>query len=104
MSKKNIAAGLLCTAIVASAAFGLAGCGNMDIMAMHYNMGYIVLKENDHDVLHKVKSWADSDSEAVTFRCEHCGNYVWGSVNNANLYENRPPEYAYDFECTELGE
>ena len=64
----------------------------------------IVLKENDHDVLHKVKSWADSDSEAVTFRCEHCGNYVWGSVNNANLYENRPPEYAYDFECTELGE
>ena len=55
---------------------------------------------NGHNVLHKVKTWADSESDSVTVTTgDCCNNYIWSSVVKSNLYKEKPPEYAYDFEC-----
>ena len=99
MNKKNVAAGLLAAAVATTAAFGLAGCGNYDLMDMHYELYYAVIEENGHQVLHQIEKWADSESESVTISTRCCGNYIWTSANRSVLYKSKPSEDAYDYEC-----
>ncbi len=88
----------LATGVVAVAALTFTSC-NKDITDLHYQFNYAVIEENGQDVLHKVKSWADSDSESFTIQTECCDNYIWSSANRGNLYKNKPDSSAYDVEC-----
>lgn len=100
--KKGFVKGLTClgmAGVMFGAAMGMSGCGNMDVMDLHYTFHYVVTEENNQHVLHKVKSWSDSEGESVTISTECCGNYLWTSANKAVLYENKPDESSYDFEC-----
>ncbi len=99
MKKKNIAIGLLATAVCASSTMALSGCGNMKIIDTNYTMKYIVVEENNLHILHEITTWSDSSSESVTYSCPKCNNYSWASVNNAVVYRDKPAKYAYDYEC-----
>lgn len=101
MKKKAIALGLLASSIVATSTVALTGCGNMNIVDLNFTMNYIVVEENNINVLHKITKWTDSESESVSFSCPDCGNYVWTSSNTAVVYKNKPPKYAYQYECND---
>ncbi len=88
----------LAAGLMLGATFAFTGC-NKDITDLHYEFEYAVIEENGQDVLHKVKSWKDSDSESFTITTDCCDNYIWSSANRGNLYKNKPARSAYDFEC-----
>lgn len=82
----------------------LTACGNRawisDSVQNEFN--YLVIKEADGEYhIHKIKKWADSETESFTVLTECCGNYIWGSVNNAYLYKGFP-EYLQN--CIICGE
>lgn len=69
----------------------LSGCGNMDILDTNYTLNYIVVEEGGGlPMLHSIRSWSDSESDAVMVRAECCNNYIWTSSNRAVLYESLP--------------
>ena len=72
---------------------------NMGIIDLNLKVGYVVLQENGHSVLHTVEKWYDTDSDSASFKLSCCGNYVWTSANVAIAYTNIPANYAYDFVC-----
>ncbi len=74
----------------------LDGCTN-STNTLHY----VVIDEGGHHVLHTIESWSDSESDSAAFTTSCCGNYIWVTANNASLYRNKPPTYAYDFVCGE---
>ena len=79
--------------------FTFISCGNLDMFDANYTMGYIVIQEGEHYVLHTVASWSDSESDSVTVTTACCNNYIWTSVNNATLYRDKPSGRAYHMEC-----
>ncbi len=102
--KKQIATALAASVLCATALVGLSGCGNRDIFDMNYNLNYVVIEENGQSVLHQISSWSDSESDSVTFHTSCCENYIWTSANKAVLYENKPDQEMYDFECSHVHE
>lgn len=96
---KKLAYCTLASGILLGTAFSFAGCGNYDFTDMHFEFQYAVIEENGKDVLHKIKSWADSDSDSFTISTDCCENYIWSSANRGNLYKNKPDSSAYDYEC-----
>ena len=100
MKKTKLIAAACSAILLTTTPFVLAGCGNMDYFDHHFVLNYAVIEENGHNVLHKVKTWADSERDSVTVTTgDCCNNYIWSSVVKSNLYKEKPPEYAYDFEC-----
>ena len=95
---KKIAYCTLAAGILLGPTLAFAGC-NMDVTDLHLEFHYAVIEENGQDVLHKVKKWADSDSESFTITTDCCDNYIWSSANRGNLYKNKPDSSAYDVEC-----
>lgn len=87
--------------LIASLLLAFCACGNQDVFDSNYTMEYIVVRENDICVLHRVESWSDSESDSVTVTTACCGNYIWTSTNNATLYKNRPADHAFDLSCGE---
>ena len=81
----------------------LTGCGNRNVFDEYGDsvntFRYVTIEENGQSVLHRIKTWADSESESATFRTECCNNYIWTSANNSVFYQNKPEEYAYSREC-----
>lgn len=78
--------------VMAGVAVMLTACGNRaggDSFQNEFN--YVVTQEADGVWrIHKIKKWADSESESFCVLTECCGNYIWGSANNAYLYKNFP--------------
>lgn len=91
--KKRIILILVVVLIVIQFITMFTACGNKawvrDSVQNEFN--YLVIKEADGEYhIHKIKKWADSESEGFTVLTECCGNYIWGSVNNAYLYKEFP--------------
>ena len=102
--KKKVIFILAIVLIAVQIATMFAACGNKawvtDSFRNEFN--YLVIKEADGKYhVHKIKKWSDSDSESFTVLTECCGNYIWGSVNNAYLYKEFP-EYLH--ECIICGQ
>lgn len=76
----------------------LCSC-NAGIVDFNLKINYVVLNENGNMVLHKVKTWYDTESDSASFKLSCCDNYIWTSSNVAIAYTNKPMEHAYDFEC-----
>ena len=88
---KKIIAGFVATILLIVSALAFTGCGNMDLLDTNFNIRYIVIKEsNGLPIMHEVRSWSDSESDAATVRTDCCNNYIWTSSNNATLYESMP--------------
>lgn len=71
----------------------LTACGNRAWIsdAFQNEFNYVVIQEADGIWrVHKIKKWADSESESFCVLTECCGNYIWGSANNAYVYKNFP--------------
>ena len=100
MEKRRLIS-LMLAGVMSTSVGALAGCNgcNKNVFDMNYKLEYIVVEENGNSILHKIKSWDDSESESVTARTECCNNYIWTSANNSVLYEKKPAEHAYDLEC-----
>lgn len=96
MKKKIII--LVAIVIIIVSALSFTGCNRFAVDA-NLKLGYIVINENGHHVLHTINKWGDSESDSVTVRTRCCGNYIWTSTNNAVIYESKPNEYAFDMEC-----
>ncbi|MBQ8356719.1 MAG: hypothetical protein IJX39_02805 [Clostridia bacterium] len=92
---------ILCFVSILVLLFAFSSCGNQNVFDANYTMEYIVIRENDACVLHKVESWSDSESDSVTVTTSCCGNYIWTSTNNATLYKSRPADTAFDRACGE---
>ncbi len=101
-TKRKVLATLMVTLTLTSLVT-FSGCGNRNVFDNWGNskntFKYVVVEENGHNVLHQIGTWADSESESATFTTKCCDNYIWASANNAVFYQNKPSEYAYDFEC-----
>lgn len=79
--------------VMAGVAVMLTACGNRAWGDSFQNeVNYVVMQEADGVWrIHKIKKWADdSQSESFCVLTECCGNYIWGSANNAFLYKNLP--------------
>lgn len=100
--KKGLIKKALAVSLCAGSVVSMSSCGNSNILDMNNNLNYIVIEENDVNVLHKVKNWTDASSDSVCVKTECCGNYIWTTVNKSILYENKPDEYSYDQVCTGL--
>lgn len=88
---------ILCVVLlVVCVAVMLTACGNRAWVSDSFQneVNYVVMQEADGVWrIHKIKKWADdSQSESFCVLTECCGNYIWGSANNAFLYKN-PPYY-----------
>lgn len=88
---KKIIAGFVATILLIVSALAFTGCGNMDVFDTNFTIRYIVIKEsNGLPIMHEVRSWSDSESDAAMVRTDCCNNYIWTSSNNATLYESMP--------------
>lgn len=79
--------------VMAGVAGMLTACGNRAWVSDSFQneFNYVVMQEADGVWrIHKIKKWADSESESFCVLTECCGNYIWGSANNAFLYKNLP--------------
>ena len=80
--------------VMAGVAVVLTACGNRAWVSESFQneVNYVVMQEADGVWrIHKIKKWADdSQSESFCVLTECCGNYIWGSANNAFLYKNLP--------------
>ena len=95
---KKVICVILCVVFMLLTMSLLTAC-NMGLYDLNLKIGYVVLQENGHSVLHKVEKWYDTDSDSSAFKLACCGNYVWTSANLAIAYTEKPADYAYDFEC-----
>ena len=91
MYLKKIITYLVTFVLLFVSVFSLAACGNMDLLDTNFTIRYIVIKEsNGSPIMHEVRSWSDSESDAAMVRTDCCNNYIWTSSNNATLYESMP--------------
>ena len=105
---KKVIAGFVAAILLIVSALAFTGCGNMDVFDTNYTLNYIIVDEGGLlPILHKVKSWSDSDSDSAMVRTDCCENYIWTSSNNATLYE-KIPDYLTEginyIKCSHIGE
>ncbi len=107
---KHLGKKIAAVALGTTVAFAIAGCSGSGCIGANcmgcdanLHLGYIVIEENGHNVLHTVEKWSDdSSSDSVGVRTSCCGNYIWTTANVSNLYEKKPADYAYDMVCPDL--
>lgn len=70
----------------------LSGCGNRAWFSesVKNEFYYVLTKEKDIYILHKVKKWADYESDALLIETECCNNIIMTSYNEAVLYKEIP--------------
>ena len=70
----------------------LSGCGNRAWFSesVKNEFHYVLVKEGDVCVLHKVKKWADYESDSILIETECCNNIFMTSYNVAVLYKEIP--------------
>ena len=105
---KKFIAGFVAAILLIISTLAFAGCGNMDVFDTNFTLNYIIVDEGGLlPILHKVKSWSDSDSDSAMVRTDCCENYIWTSSNNATLYE-KIPDYLTEgvdyIKCSHIGE
>ena len=85
-------------AMMLAIVLGLSAC-NMDpfdgLTPGSNTFQYVLVKEGDEYYLHKIESWADSESDAFGITTSCCHNRIWTSFNAAVLYKEFP-EYLKD--------
>ena len=70
----------------------LSGCGNRAWFSqtVKNEFYYVLTKEKDIYILHKVRKWADYESDALLIETECCNNIIMTSYNEAVLYKEIP--------------
>lgn len=70
----------------------LSGCGNRAWFSesVKNEFNYVLVKEGDSYILHKVKKWADYESDSILIETECCDNIFMTSYNVAILYKEIP--------------
>ena len=63
----------------------------------HINNGYIIIEQNDKDVLHKGKYFRDDNGSSHAFQFD-CGENFYSNVD-ASAYFKRPKADRYDEIC-----
>ena len=89
MKNNKILITILVTIILCSL---LSGCGNRAWFSesVKNEFSYVLVKEGDSYVLHKVKKWADYESDSILIETECCNNIFMTSYNVAVLYKEIP--------------
>ena len=102
MEKKRRLISLMLAGVMATSVGAMAGCDNSvdtDMGYNHYKNVYIILDQNEKDILHKgdfYNSIKDADNK-FDLKCTK-GNHI---ITNADfsVMENQPDEDLYDEKC-----
>ena len=85
--------------IMVVSVLSFSGCNAKPFGDWNYTYNYAIIQVGNKRVLHKVSSWCDSESESAMIKTKCCNNEIWFSLNNGEMYKEKPDSKLYDYEC-----
>jgi len=101
-NKRIIISIFLLIVILSVTVLTIASCqlSNYQMWDINFEYNFVVINENGQQVLHKIEVWHINENGCVQLKLSCCNNHVFTSDKIAILYEQKPSEYAFDFECS----